>query len=89
MTAAVLHAQELVHALVELVVADSGDVELQRVHCLDRRLVMKQGGHERARADQIPAPTVMVFEFSSRSCLMCVARYSIPPAGTVWAAQPV
>ena len=36
-----------------------------------------------------PAPTVIVLEFSSRSCLMCVARYSIPPAGTVFAAQPV
>src|SRR5262245_10807045 len=36
-----------------------------------------------------PAPTVIVLEFSSRSIFMCVARYSIPPARTVYWVHPV
>jgi hypothetical protein len=51
--AAVLHAQELVDALVELVVAHAGDVEAHGVERLDRRLVLEQAGHDRARADEV------------------------------------
>ena len=40
--AAVLHPQELGRALVELVVADAGDVEPERVHRLDGRLVVER-----------------------------------------------
>ena len=36
-----------------------------------------------------PAPTVIVFEFATRSDLMSVDRYSIPPAGTVFCVHPV
>ena len=36
-----------------------------------------------------PAPTVIVFGFVARSDLMCVARYSIPPATTVFCVHPV
>ena len=39
--AAVLHAQQLVDALVELVVAHGGDVQPERVQRLDRRLVVE------------------------------------------------
>src|SRR5215218_10792699 len=31
-----------------------------------------------------PAATTSVFVFAIRSCLMCVAKYSAPPASTVW-----
>ena len=48
-----LHSQQLADALVELVVADTADVEAHRVQRLDRRLVMEERRDERARADQI------------------------------------
>src|SRR4051812_9463625 len=51
--AALLHAQQLVHALVELVVAHRGDVEVQEVHGLDRRLVVEGSREQRAGADQV------------------------------------
>ena len=50
---AVLHPLQLVDALVELVVADADDVEADRVHRLDRRLVVEERRDERARADQV------------------------------------
>ena len=53
MTAAVLHALELVRALVELVVADGRDVQAERVHRLDRRLVVEERREQRARADEV------------------------------------
>jgi hypothetical protein len=51
--AAVLHAQQLGDALVELVVADAGDVEAERVERLDARLVLEQAGEERRPADEV------------------------------------
>ena len=51
--AAALHAQQLGHALVELVVADAGHVEAHGVERLDRRLVVEQPGQERRAADQV------------------------------------
>jgi hypothetical protein len=48
-----LHAQQLGHALVELVVADAGDVEMKGVHRLDRGLVVEQPRDERACADEV------------------------------------
>ena len=53
MAAAVLHPQELVDALVELVVADAVVVETHQVEGLDRRLVVEERGDERRRADQV------------------------------------
>ncbi len=53
MATAVLHAQELLGPLVELVVADGGDVETNGVHRLDARLIMEERGHERRRADDV------------------------------------
>jgi hypothetical protein len=51
--AAVLHAQELSRALVELVVADRVDVEAELVHRLDRRLVVEERRQQRARPDEV------------------------------------
>jgi hypothetical protein len=51
MAAAVLHAQQLGRALVELVVAHRADVDAHRVEGLDRRLVV-----EEAVARFIPNP---------------------------------
>ena len=51
--AALLHAQQLGDALVELVVAHRGDVELHLVHGLDRRLVVEGGREQRAGADEV------------------------------------
>jgi hypothetical protein len=53
MTSAVLHAEQLRGALVELVVAHGVQVEADRVHCLDRRLVVEQAGQQRAGSDDI------------------------------------
>ena len=53
MAAAVLHAQQLVLALVELVVADRGDLEAHLGEGLDGRLVVEQRRQQRARADQV------------------------------------
>ena len=53
MAAAVLHAQQLIHALVELVVADAVVVELHEVERLDRRLVVEERRQQRRRADQV------------------------------------
>ncbi len=50
---AVLDAGELGRALVELVVADGGDVELQLVERLDRGLVVEQAGDQRGGADHV------------------------------------
>jgi hypothetical protein len=36
-----------------------------------------------------PAPTVIVLRFVFRSASMCVARYAMPPAGTVFCVHPV
>ncbi len=52
--AAVLHAQKLLDAFVELVVADAGHVHAERVERLDGRLVVEQCGDERARPDHVP-----------------------------------
>ena len=51
--AAVGEALELLVALVELVVAHGRDVEAERVHRLDRRLVVERGGQQRRRADEV------------------------------------
>ena len=51
--AAVLHAQQLVDALVELVVADGGDVETERVQRLDRRLIVECRRDQRAGTDVV------------------------------------
>ena len=51
--AAVLHPQQLVDALVELVVPDTVVVELHQVERLDRRLVVEQRRDQRRRADQV------------------------------------
>ncbi len=48
-----LHAQELVDPFVELVVAHARDIHPDRVHGLDRRLIVKEPGDQRARADQV------------------------------------
>ncbi len=51
--AAVLHAQQLVDALVELVVADPVVVQAHQVEGLDGRLVVEDRGDERRGADQV------------------------------------
>ena len=51
--AAVLQAQQLVDALVELVVADAGDVEAERVHLLDRGLVVEGRADQGRGADEV------------------------------------
>ena len=51
--AALLHAQQLIDALVELVVADRIEVEAHEVECLDRRLVVEQRRQQRTAADQV------------------------------------
>ena len=51
--AAALHAQQLLAAVVELVIADGIEVEADAVHGLDGRLVMEQRRQQRARADQV------------------------------------
>ncbi len=53
MTAAVLHAQQLGLAVVELVIAHGVEVEAEAIHGLDGAFVMKQRGHQRARADHV------------------------------------
>ncbi len=53
MAAAVLHAQQLGHSFVELVIADARHVEAQRVQRLDRRFVMKQPGECRRTPNQV------------------------------------
>ena len=53
MAAAVLHPQELGGPLVELVVADGVEIESDRVHRLDRRLVVEQARQQGAGADQV------------------------------------
>ena len=50
---AVLHAPQLVGALVELVVAHGVQVQAHHVHGLDRRLVVEERRDERAGADQV------------------------------------
>ena len=52
--AAVLHAEQLVRALVELVVADGADVEAHLVERLDRGLVVEHARQERRAADEVP-----------------------------------
>jgi len=51
--AAVLHAQQLGAAVVELVVADAVEVQAQQVHRLDGRLVVEQRRDQRARAKDV------------------------------------
>ena len=51
---AVEQAPELVHALVELVVAERGHVEADLVRHLDRGLVVEVGGRERGGAHEVP-----------------------------------
>ena len=51
--AAVLQPQQLVDTLVELVVADRGDVQSEQVQRLDRRLVMERGADQRCGADHV------------------------------------
>ena len=51
--AAILHAQQLVLALVEFVIADRGNVQAHHRQRLDRRLVMEHRRQERAGADQV------------------------------------
>src|SRR6188768_2459193 len=53
MAATVLDAQQLVDALVELVVAHGRDVETERVQRLDRRLIVESRGDQRAGADVV------------------------------------
>jgi hypothetical protein len=53
MLVAVPHPEQLVDALVELVVADAGDVEAHPVERLDGRLVVEQRRDEWARADHV------------------------------------
>ena len=61
---AVLHPQQLVLALVELVVADADRVDARVVEELDRGLVVEEAGQERRRADHVAAPTTYVSAFS-------------------------
>jgi len=51
--AAVLHAQQLCRALVELVVADRADVDAHRVEGLDGGLVVEEPRDQRAGADVV------------------------------------
>ena len=53
MTAAVLHPQQLVLALVEFVIADGGHREPHHVERFDGGLVVKHRRQERAGADQV------------------------------------
>ena len=53
MTAPVLHAQQLGLALVELVIADGGDIKSHQRERLYRRLIVEQSGQKRARADEV------------------------------------
>jgi hypothetical protein len=51
--AARLHPLQLGRTLVELVIADRGQLEAGHAQRLDRRLVEEQGGADRACADQV------------------------------------
>ena len=53
MAAAVLHAEELGGALVELVVPDRREVDVHQVRCDHGRLVVEERTRERARADVV------------------------------------
>ena len=53
MTAAVLHPQQFVLALVEFVIADRGDLEPHHRQRFDGGLVVKHRRQKRAGADQI------------------------------------
>ena len=83
--AAVLHAQQLVDALVELVVADGRDVETERVQA--PRSSAHRGRPRRSagwrRCCRRPRSRGSDPGSSPRSCLICVARYSTPPASVV------
>lgn len=50
---ALLHAAQLVAAVVELVVADAVDVEADEVHGLDGGFVVEQGGDQGRCADEV------------------------------------
>ena len=79
---AVLHPQQLVNALVELVVADAVVVEAHQVERLDGRLVVEQRRQQRRRADEVAGRDEdRLVGFSARRLSTCVARYSTPPAG--------
>ena len=53
MAAAVLHAQQFVLALVELMVANRRGLKAHQRQRFDRRLVMKERGEQRTGADQV------------------------------------
>ncbi len=53
MTAAVLHPEQLVDPLVELVVAHAVEVEAHEVEAFDRRLVLERSRDEGRGADQV------------------------------------
>lgn len=53
MAAAVVDPQQLLGALVELVVADAGVVQASQAQCLDRRFVVEGGQQQRRGADEV------------------------------------
>ena len=53
MTAAILHPQQFVLALVEFVIADRSDLEPHHRQRFDGRLVVKHRRQQRAGADQV------------------------------------
>ena len=90
MAAAVLHAQELGDALVELVVARRPMTSSPSAFSASIVGSSWNSADTSGLAPiRSPAPTVIVLGFAVRRALMCVARYSMPPAGTVFCVQPV
>ena len=80
--ATLLHAQQLVGALVELVVADGVDVEADLVHGLDGRLVVEQRRQQRAgaRSGRRPTPPSCCGGWWPPASATWVDRNPAPPA---------
>ena len=91
MAAAAFHAQELGGAFVEFMIPHRRDGELHRVHRLDRRLVVKERGDERRRADDVAGGDDNRIRVpADRVRQMCCYRYSAPPAtvALIWPSAP-
>ena len=80
MAAAVLHAQKLGLALVELVVADGGDLEAHGGEGFDAGLIVEQRRQQRARADQVAGGHEYAV-LLVRAQLLDERRHVLGPAG--------
>ena len=92
--AAVLQAQQLVDALVELVVADGGHVQAEQVERLDGRLVVEGGAQQRRGADHVAGADgqgllARCFGFRAKLLEGRGEVLGTPPAGTPFTAAPL